>query len=224
MANGWGAAHPGPGSYDSALKDCELVVRRLNAGADGFNRWSFINRGDLDGVWQMIDTWDPQRKTLRETITPRPNAYFGYGLISRLTAKHSRVVACERTGGQLDGTNRVFATGLKSPKGQLTWIVVNDAPREWDVEFSLNGTRGRPLYMYRVTAAQKDRPDLRIDPHRAVTITRPSITFSDRLPPMSPSVPAVIEPPETLEILFRVGSHPASFNRQSEPRWYSIAR
>ena len=60
MANGWGAAHAGPGSYESVLKDCELVVRRLNAGADGFNRWSFLNRGDLDGAWQFIETWDRQ--------------------------------------------------------------------------------------------------------------------------------------------------------------------
>ncbi|HEY5913263.1 MAG TPA: hypothetical protein VJA21_21940 [Verrucomicrobiae bacterium] len=188
MIYGWRGSDPGPSTWEAAIKDVELVVRALNLGVDGFNRWSFINRGDLDGVWQMIDTWDPQRKTLRETITPRPNAYFGYGLISRLAAKHSRVVACERTGGQLDGTNRVFAAGLKSPKGQLTWIVVNDAPREWDVEFSLNGARGRPLYMYRVTAAQKDRPDLQIQPLRTIKVTAGSASFADRLPPMSLTV------------------------------------
>jgi hypothetical protein len=53
---------------------------------DGFNRWSLINRGDFDGQWQMIDTWDPATKTLLKSFPPKPNAYLVYGLISRLPA------------------------------------------------------------------------------------------------------------------------------------------
>jgi len=185
MIYGWRGSDPGPSTWEASIKDAELVVRALSLGVDGFNRWSFVNRGDLDGVWQMIDTWDPQKKMLLKKITPRPNAYFVYGLISRFTAKHSSVLACERTGGQLDGTNRVFAAGLKSPAGQLTWIVVNDAPREWAAQFSLKGGEGHALHKYQVTGEQKDRPDLQIDPLRTVRITRGSAAFSDRLPPMS---------------------------------------
>jgi hypothetical protein len=77
MVFGWGGGHPGPSSFDAAIKDAELVVRALNAGADGFNRWSFINRGDLDGQWQMIDTWDPVKKTLLKSFSPKPNACWG---------------------------------------------------------------------------------------------------------------------------------------------------
>jgi hypothetical protein len=33
-----------------------LVVRGINAGVYGFNRWSFTNRGDLDGQWRSIKT------------------------------------------------------------------------------------------------------------------------------------------------------------------------
>jgi hypothetical protein len=185
MIYGWRGSDPGPSTWEAAIKDAELVVRALNLGVDGFNRWSFVNRGDLDGIWQMIDTWDPQRKRLRNTITPRPNAYFAYGLISRLSARHSSIVGSERTGGQLDGTNRVFAAALKSPKGQLTWIIVNDAPREWPAQFALKGSQGHALYKYQVTGEQKDRPELQINPLLTIKITDGAAPFADILPPMS---------------------------------------
>ena len=41
-----------PGSVESVLADSEFVIRDANAGVDGFNHWSFLNRGDLDGQWQ----------------------------------------------------------------------------------------------------------------------------------------------------------------------------
>jgi len=44
----------GPARWISLIHDAELVIRLTNAGIDGMNRWSFINRGDLDGHWQMI--------------------------------------------------------------------------------------------------------------------------------------------------------------------------
>ncbi len=188
MIYGWRGSDPGPSTWEAAIKDAELVVRALNLGVDGFNRWSFVNRGDLDGIWQMIDTWDPNRKTLRKTIVPRPNAYFAYGLISRLAAKHSSVVACARSGGELDGTNRVFSAGLKSPKGQLTWIVINDAPRAWQAEFSLKGGQGLALHKYQVTSEQKDRPGLQINPLRTIPISGDTASFTDSLPPMSLTV------------------------------------
>jgi hypothetical protein len=85
----------------------------------------------------------------------------------------------------LDGTNRVFASALKSPTGQLTWIIVNDAPRAWVAEFSLEGCQHSALYKYQVTGEQKDRPELKINPLRTATITAGKAAFSDRLPPMS---------------------------------------
>jgi hypothetical protein len=39
-----------------------------------------------------------------------------------------------------------------------------------------------------------------------------------------PNTPAVIDPPETLEMRASFGRYPASFSRQSEPTWKSIAR
>jgi hypothetical protein len=185
MVYGWGGNKPGPSTWPAAIKDAELVVRALNAGVDGFNRWSFINRGDLDGVWQMIDTWDSERKALRKEITPRPNAYFAYGLISRLAAKHSSVIACQQHGGEIDGTNRVFSAALQSPDGNLTWIIVNDAPRAWTAQLSLTGCQRPNLHQYQVTQAQSDRPDLKINPLRSVRLAAGQAKFSDSLPPMS---------------------------------------
>src|SRR5271165_7148431 len=108
MANGWGGDHPGPGLFPSVLKDAELVIRRLNAGVDGFNRWSFLNRGDLDGQWQFVETWDPRQKKLLAAFPPHPNSYFCLGLLSRFTAKYSAVLDCHVEGGRLAPWQRVF--------------------------------------------------------------------------------------------------------------------
>jgi hypothetical protein len=44
---GWRTNSAGPSTWEAAIKDAELVVRALSLGVDGFNRWSFVNRGDL---------------------------------------------------------------------------------------------------------------------------------------------------------------------------------
>jgi hypothetical protein len=101
---------------------------------------------------------------------PRPNAYFVYGLISRLTAKHSAVLASEVTGGQINGTNRVFTAALRSPKGALTWMIVNDAPQSWQAHGTAKHTPASAAYQYQVSAAERARPDLRVDPNHKVPL------------------------------------------------------
>jgi hypothetical protein len=188
MVYGWRDSSPGPATFEAAIKDAELVVRGLNAGVEGFNRWSFVNRGDLDGQWQMISTWDPTNKALLKTITPFPNSYFVYGLISRLTAKHSTLVATERTGGELEGLPRVFTAALLSPKGHSTWMVINDAPCAWNAEFHLSGLRGVRLYKYQVSSAVRDEATLKIQPLRFPRLPSEPGSFRDSLPAMSLTV------------------------------------
>jgi hypothetical protein len=184
MAFGRKDNHPGPSTIEAAIKDAELVVRGWNLGVDGFNRWSFINRGDLDGQWEMIETWDAPKQKLLKEFLPKPNSYFVYGLISRLTAKHSGVLACQTTGGQIDGTNRVFATALQSARGSLTLITVNDDPRTtWRGRCHLANSPSEPLYEYKVTAADADQPNLRVDPVDSVDASKGD--FDVVLPPMS---------------------------------------
>jgi hypothetical protein len=186
MAFGWNGSDPGPSTFEAAIKDAELLVRGLNLGVDGFNRWSFINRGDLDGHWEMILTWDEQNQSLRKEFIPKPNSYFVYGLISRLTAKHSAVLACDRTGGQIDGTNRVFASALQTPSGGVTCIMINDAPRGWETHCSIRNASAPVFYKYQVTAEQRNQPGLRIAPVAKLYLKTGE--FSTILPPMSLTV------------------------------------
>lgn len=189
MVFGWRGSNPGPGTYEAALKDAELVIRALNIGVDGFNRWSFINRGDLDGQWQMIDTWDGARKQLLKTFAPRPNPYFVYGLLSRFTAKHSAVVQCGTEGGMVGNLQRVFAATLQSGGGETTMIVLNDAPSEWQAAFALEGIqKDVPLYKYQISTGQRDRADLKIDPVRELSLSSGAGTFRDILPASSVTI------------------------------------
>jgi hypothetical protein len=185
MGFGWGGRDPGPSMFEAAIKDAELVVRALNAGVDGFNRWSFVNRGDLDGQWQMIDTWDPVTRTTLKSFSPKPNGYFVYGLISRLTAKHSTLMATEVAGGQIKGMNRVFAAALRSPKGHCTWIIVNDAPHAWFARNRISGALGSRLFQYQVTSREKDNPNLKIVPALKARLKDGEGVFTDELPGMS---------------------------------------
>jgi hypothetical protein len=189
MANGWGSDHPGPGTYVSVLKDAELVVRRINAGVDGLNRWSFLNRGDLDGQWQFIETWDPKAKKMLQQYTPHANTYFLLGLLTRFTAKHSAVLSSKIEGGKVDAWQRVFATALRSPGGNLTLAVVNDAPTEFDLAVDVRGL-GTPATLWRYSAGEKerDRTDVKIEPQKEFRIGPNAGTLKDRIGPMSVTV------------------------------------
>jgi hypothetical protein len=153
MGYGWQADKPGPTSPQSVLAGSELVLREANAGVDGFIRWSFLNRGDLDGQWQFVDTWDRKNKKLLTEFTPHPNSYFALGLLSRFTAKNSTVLASQVSSAQVKGWQRVFCAAFRSPKGNLTLAIVNDAPVEFALKLSWGGnpTGGEilPLSLHR---------------------------------------------------------------------------
>jgi len=93
--------------------------------------------------------------------------------------------ADRRSGGRYEPS---FAAALKSPRGNLTWIVVNDAPRRWVTEFSLKGCSRPALYKYQVTGEQRNRPELKINPLRKVEITAGNAGFSDEIPPTSVTI------------------------------------
>jgi len=57
----------------AVLSNAEVVIRALNVGVDGLNRWSFTNRGDLDGQWQLVRSWDRERKAFFEEVAPSPD-------------------------------------------------------------------------------------------------------------------------------------------------------
>ena len=186
---GVGGSHPGPGTYHAALHNAELVVRCLNAGVDGFNRWSFTNRGDLDGQFQLVDTWDGEKKELLKKFTPKANSYFLYGLLSRLIAKHSAVLSSKVEGGKLGDHQRVFVVATRSPKGNLTLAVVNDAPQAWNLSVQLDELK-HPIQLYRYEVSQKDadRNDLAIEPKADFKLSADATSFSAAISPMSVTI------------------------------------
>ena len=92
MDLGWKESHPGPKTFDAALSNLESILRGMDVGVHAFNRWSFTNRGDLDGQWQLIRTWDIEKKEYLKDVVAEPTAYNGYGIITRFNANNSRVV------------------------------------------------------------------------------------------------------------------------------------
>jgi len=188
MVFGWGDSNPGPSIFNSSLKDSELIIRAINAGTNALSRWNFINRGNLDGQWQFINTWDPINNKLLTEFPPHPNAYFVVGLFMRFTAKDSTIVSVNVTGGSIAPHQRVFATGLVSPKNQITVLVVNDAFDDWTVRLSFRGVSSpTTIHSYRVSDKDKDNPNLEINPLKS-WIVDASNGLSDTLTARSASV------------------------------------
>jgi hypothetical protein len=189
MAYGWVPDKPGPSSPRSVLAGSELVVRLASVGVDGFNRWSFLNRGDLDGQWQMVDTWDRQQKQLLQDFPPHPNSYFCLGLLSRFTAKRSAVLASRVEGGRIGDWQRVFCTAFRSPSGHLSLAVVNDAPAEFKLQLAVQGL-AQPirLWRYRYGEAEQDQADVKVDPQAEFSLSPAAKELRDTLPANSLSI------------------------------------
>lgn len=145
MCYGFKGDDPNPGSFRASLKDTELLVRTLQLGIDGFNHWSFTNRGDMDGQWQFVGTWDRSLKQWLADAVPHEPSYYVLGLAMRHVPKNAMILASETLGGQIDGKPRVWAVALRSPKDQsITLVVVNDADQPWKLQVTGQGV-SRPL-------------------------------------------------------------------------------
>ena len=171
----------GPARWISLIHDAELVIRLSNTGIDGMNRWSFINRGDLDGHWEMIDTWDAKNHRFADSITPHQNSYYVYGLISRFTAKYSDVLKTNVSGGS-DTTNfvaadgsrqplqRVFAATFRSPKSKtISLFIVNDSETVREAEIDLSALPEGVYYVYELNQSAKDSINVRVEPVRQIS-------------------------------------------------------
>ena len=183
MGYGWGNDDAAPACYMSGLKNASLVVRGINAGVDGFNRWSFTNRGDLDGQWQLVRTWDVDSNKLLEDFTPQPNAYYQYAMLTRYFPKHSGVLATtvDAPFGQRD--RKLVATALRTPKGNMTVLVVNESQRSAVVNIDFEGLpKPVRLHRYSLTKEAEDKTSVDIHPERSFDVSK---TLTDQVPPMS---------------------------------------
>lgn len=160
---GFKADDPAPGSFKASLKDTELLIRGLNLGLDGFNHWSFTNRGDQDGQWQFVDTWNRQWKQWLDEAAPHRDAYYVLGLATRHLPHRAQILATEVNGSAAQGCQRVWAAAVRSPKDvSLTVLIVNDAEQPWNVRLNLAGV-GKNLARLTSTAGASPETILRYE-------------------------------------------------------------
>ena len=172
-----------PKLYANQLNNARKVLRGLNLGVDGFNRWSFTNRGDLDGAWQLVRTWDPIGWKYLPRVTPEPVPYYSYGILTRFMAKHSSVLETRTQG------DRVMAAALRSPKGNVTVYVLNKSAAKEAVTLTLADLKGLgSLHKYQVTEELIGKDGYQMKPLETYQITGGTLSAHETLPPQSITV------------------------------------
>jgi len=163
MDLGFGADHPGPKTFKAALSNASDIALGMNLGVDGFNRWSFTNRGDMDAQWQLVKTYDIPSKTYLKNIPPENEAYYGFAMITRFMGKYASVLAT-KTDQKLDG---VVITSYKNRDGNLSVLMVNNGKEHVTIDISmLNVTKKQALSFYQVTESLVKSPDFKLNPQK----------------------------------------------------------
>ena len=166
MAYGTGGSSSKVASVDAVLKDAQLVIRLANMGFNGFNKWSFINRGDLDGQWQVIDTWDIEKRKLlpADQIKPHENNYATFALLSRFLPRNSSVLQTDVSGGNDEEYQRVYVATIKTPSGGYTLLITNDNDKPYTMK--IEGLPSRKYYSYTL----ENLNPVRINPRKTFLI------------------------------------------------------
>ena len=150
MNLGWGEDNPGPKTFEAALSNAEDIIRGINLGVDAFNRWSFTNRGNMDGQWQLIKTYDIENQEFLQEIVPEKEAYYGFGIITRFLSKYATVVGMNSECSS--DSLKIFTTALKNPDGGLVLYLLNrSAESVWVILNIQYKTGSDNLYLYQVT-------------------------------------------------------------------------
>jgi hypothetical protein len=165
MNLGWRFDNPGPKTFNAALSNAGDLIRGLRAGVDGFNRWSFTNRGDLDGQWQLLQTWDRDKKEYFREVKPEQVAYYGFAILSRFISKYSATVVCHVN--QPDSV--LMATALLSPAGELSVFLVNNSNKPLQVELDVAAYPTRKLFTYQVSEGILEDPEFLLEPARELS-------------------------------------------------------
>lgn len=165
MKLGWQDSDPGPKSFNAALSNAESILRGMAVGVSAFNRWSFTNRGDLDGQWQLIRTWDMERKEYLKEVEIEPVAFYGYAIITRFSVKHSTVVKTE----PIDASD-ILSQSLKSPDEVLTTYIINKSESEQVISLKISGISNPHFYLYTVTEEKITQPEYQMNPVKELHI------------------------------------------------------
>jgi hypothetical protein len=189
MKLGWQDANPGPRTFAAALSNAETILRGIRAGVDGFNRWSFVNRGDLDGQWQLVRTWDIAKKRYYEKVTPEPVAYYGYGIVTRFLSKYSGRLPDSIVPSAGFANETVLSVTLKSPGGNLTTYLLNLGEEPAPVSIRYEGLP-KPVAMEEYQALEQavSAPGYRMDPIKHWKLEPATPVIDETLPPRSVTV------------------------------------
>lgn len=168
---------PSPRTFPNQLVNARKMIEGMNAGVDGFNRWSFTNRGDLDGQWQLVRTFDMNKWDYYKRVEPEPVPYYAYGIMTRFMAKYSSVLKSECSSTDLD------VAAIRSPKGNLTIYVLNRSEADQTIKLDFaNLKAGRTLYKYQVTGSVGDNPHFEMNPIKNFEIAPGAPARSDQVP------------------------------------------
>lgn len=171
-----------PRWYRNQLLNAEKMLGGFNLGVDGFNRWNFVNRGDLDGQWQLVRTWDATRWEYFPRVTPEPVPYYAYGILTRFLSKRSDVLSVQ---GHLPS---VLACAVRSPGGNITLYLLNQSDSSVPLSLSFRGSSAAHVfYKYQVTEPAIQSPDYQMNPLAQRKLESGAV-HSDTLPPASVTV------------------------------------
>lgn len=166
MEFGWRNSDPGPKLYNTALSNVESILRGMFVGVDAFNRWSFTNRGDLDGQWQLIRTWDMDKKEYLKTVEPEPIPYYGFGIISRFYAKYSEIVQTTT-----EGDPDILSQAVRSPEKKLTIYILNLSAKLKNTAIKIEGDNNADFYLYKVTESEIRGGDYKMNPLETINFS-----------------------------------------------------
>ncbi|MGA9121004.1 MAG: cellulase family glycosylhydrolase [Bacteroidota bacterium] len=182
MNLGWGGENPGPKSFEAALSNASDLICCLNQGTDGMNRWSFVNRGDMDGQWQLIHTWDRKKNSYLKHIEPEGPAYYGFAIMSRFRGKYGTII---QTSAE-PASPELRTAALVNRTGELTVFLLNNGGSTKTVSVTIEGRdTGGDLYLYQVTKELVSDADFHLEPiethqeaggHRSITLPGKSIS------------------------------------------------
>jgi hypothetical protein len=108
-------------------------------------------------------------------------------MLTRFTAKHSDVLSCRVIQPSPESKGSVMAAALRSPKGNLTLIVLNPAEQDVDARLTWDGLAGAPVkfHRYQVTESATAQAGFSLVPRGEFSVSAANTTFQDRLPARS---------------------------------------
>ena len=165
MNLGWGNSNEGPKSFAASLSNASDIITGLNLGVDAFNRWSFTNRGDLDGQWQLIRTWDIERKRYLKNILPENSAYYGFAVISRFLGKYSKVLKLNFE----NDSPGIKAAALLDKKNLITIFIINSAFENRMIDLEVKGTDEKIIfYLYQIDEKAVSNKSFELNPVKQI--------------------------------------------------------